>query len=60
MKYKIIKDVNISGSIEGDVIEREPHAVEEYIKRGELEEVKEEVKKPVKKAPAKRRVKKTA
>lgn len=43
MKYKIIGDVNISGNRLGDIIEREPHAVEEYLKRGEVEEVVEEV-----------------
>lgn len=49
MRYKVIGDVNISGNVEGDFFEAEPHAVEEYIKKGQIEEVKPEPKKPAKK-----------
>ena len=40
MLYKIIKVVDISGNNLGDIFEAEPHAMEAYIKRNEVEEVK--------------------
>ena len=40
MKYKIIGDINISGKTKGDTFEAEPHAVELYLERGQIEEVK--------------------
>jgi len=45
MKYKIIGDVNISGNVEGDVFEAEPHAVAVYLEKGEVVEVKATPKK---------------
>lgn len=39
IKYKIIRDVNISGKINGDFVMAEPHAMEVYIERGQVEEV---------------------
>jgi len=48
MRYKIIGDVNISGNVEGDYFEAQPHAMELYLERGQIEEVKEEAKKPAK------------
>lgn len=59
MRYKIIRDVNISGKTSGDIIDVEPHAVEAYLERGEVElaaplapvaPVVEEKPAPVKKA----------
>ncbi|MCP4665305.1 MAG: hypothetical protein GY849_02975 [Deltaproteobacteria bacterium] len=41
MNYKIIADVNISGNKIGDTIEAEPHAMEAYIARNEVELVVE-------------------
>jgi len=37
MRYKIIQDVDISGNKRGDYIEAEPHAMEEYIAKGQVE-----------------------
>ena len=52
MKYKIIEDVNISGSVKGDIIDSEPHAMELYIKRGQVKEIKS-IKRVVKKTKKK-------
>lgn len=43
--YKIIGDVNISGKTKGDTIEAEPHAMEVYLSKGTVEEVKVKAKK---------------
>ena len=39
MKYKIIGDVNISGKVKDDTFDAEPHAMELYLKRGDVREV---------------------
>jgi len=45
MRYKIIEDINISNNFKGDYFEAEPHAVELYLERKQIEEVKPEPKK---------------
>jgi len=40
MRYKIIEDINISGKGKGDVIEAEPHAMDAYLLKEQVEEIK--------------------
>ena len=47
MKYKIIEEVNISGKGKGDLIEAEEHAMELYLKRGQVKKMGEAVKNAV-------------
>ena len=42
MKYTITGDANISGKKIGDIIEAEPHAMEIYLQRGQVEVFNEE------------------
>jgi len=52
MNYKIIGDVNISGKKIGDIVEAEPHAMEIYLQRGQVELINEKATtEPVEETP---------